>query len=64
MGVVKLLDTKQVAKKFRVTERRVRAWCEEKRLGVLVAGRWVISEAELSAFKPKPTGRPKERKKK
>ena len=61
MAVVKLFDTKQVAEKLKITERRVRALCEEGRLGTQISkfsGCWVISEAELRAFKKRPTGRP------
>ena len=58
MGSAKLIDTKKAGKKLDISERRVRALCEEGRLGTQVSGRWVISEAELRTFKPRPTGRP------
>lgn len=53
-----LLDTKAAAKRLRISERRIRALCETGRLGTQVAGRWVITEAELRAFHRRPTGRP------
>lgn len=53
-----LLDTKVAAKRLRITERRIRALCETGRLGTQVAGRWVITEAELRTFRRRPTGRP------
>ena len=62
MASVKLFDTKEVGKKLDISDRRVRALCEGGRLGTQVAGRWVITEAELRAFKPHPTGRPKGKK--
>ena len=64
MGVAKLFDTKKAGRKLGISERRVRALCEEGRLGTQISGCWVISEAELRAFKPRPTGRPEGWKKK
>ena len=58
MGSMKLFDTKKAGKKLGISERRVRALCEEGRLGTQLAGCWVITEVELRAFKPRPTGRP------
>ena len=55
----KLLDTKEAGKELSVTERRVRALCEEGRLGTQVAGRWIITEVELRTFQPLPAGRPR-----
>ena len=55
---MQLLDTKVAAKRLRVTERRIRALCETGRLGTQVAGRWVITEADLRTFRRRPTGRP------
>ena len=59
MVSVKFFDTKTAGKKLGISERRVRALCDAGRLGTQIAGRWVITEAELRAFKPRPTGRPK-----
>lgn len=59
MELRNLLDTKEVAARLGVSEQRVRQFCEEGRLGKQkFAGRWVITEAELRAFKLRPTGRP------
>lgn len=62
-GSLRLFDTKTAAEKLGVSERRVRVFCEEGRLGTRLGGRWVITEAELRTFKPRPTGRPKQGKK-
>ena len=59
MGVMKLLDTKEAGKKLGISKRRVRALCKGGRLGTQVAGTWVITEVELRAFKPHPSGLPK-----
>jgi len=61
---VKLLGTKEAAKRLGLTERRVRVFCEEGRLGTLVSGQWIMTEAELRAFRPNPPGRPKRWRKK
>jgi len=59
MSWMKLFDTKEAATRLGVSEQRVRQFCEEGRLGTKkFAGRWVITEAELRAFKLRPTGRP------
>lgn len=59
MAWMKLLDTKEAAARLGVSEQRVRQFCEEGRLEARkFAGRWVITEAELRAFKLRPTGRP------
>ena len=58
MSAAKLFDTKKAGKKLGISERRVRTLCEEGRLGTQISGCWVISEAELRVFKPRPTGRP------
>ena len=62
LPVGKLFDTKTAAKRLKVSERRVRVFCEEGRLGMRLGGRWVITETELRAFKPNPSGWPKGRK--
>lgn len=64
MGFRNLLDTKEAATRLGVSEQRVRQFCEKGRLGTKFAGRWVMTEAELRAFKPHPTGRPKALRKK
>jgi len=56
-----LFDTKKAGKKLGISERRVRVLCESGRFGSQVGGRWVITEAELRKFKPRPTGRPKQK---
>ncbi|TXT25962.1 MAG: hypothetical protein FD131_4421 [Rhodocyclaceae bacterium] len=61
---VKLLGTKEAAKRLGLTERRVRVFCEEGRLGTLVSGQWLITEAELRVFRLNPPGRPKGRRRK
>ncbi len=58
MGSAKLYDTKEAGKRLGISERRIRALCEEGRLGTQVSGCWVIAEAELRTFKPHPSGRP------
>ncbi len=59
MGWMKLVDTKEAAARLGVSEQRVRQFCEEGRLGRKFAGRWMITGAELRAFKLRPKGRPK-----
>jgi hypothetical protein len=59
MASTKLFDTKEAGARLGISERRVRALCDDGRLGTQIAGRWVITEAELRVFKPHPTGRPK-----
>ncbi len=58
MGWMNLLDTKQAAVRLGVSEVRIRQFCEQGRLGRKFAGRWLGTEAELRAFKLRPTGRP------
>ena len=60
----KLFDTKTAAERLKVSERRVRVFCEEGRLGMRLGGRWVMTDAELRLFKPHPSGWPKGRKRK
>lgn len=59
---MKLFDTKQAAKRLGISERRIRALCEAGRLGVQVAGRWVIMDNELQKFRSQPPGRPRRKK--
>ena len=61
MGWVNALNTEEVATRLGISEQRVRQFCEEKRLGRKSAGRWMITEAELRAFKLRPTGRPRKK---
>ena len=58
MGWMKLVDTKEAAARLGVSEQRIRQFCEGGRLGRKFAGRWVMTEKELRAFKLRPTGRP------
>ena len=55
----RMFTTQQPGKRLRVSQRRVRVLCETGRLGTLVLGRWLITDAELRAFKPNPPGRQK-----
>ena len=55
----RLFTTQQAGKHLGLSQRRVRKLCETGRLGTLVLGRWLITEAELRAFKPNPPGRQK-----
>ena len=59
MSVLKLFDAEAAAKRLRRSGRWVRKLCETGRLGTRIARSWVITEAELRAFKPHPRGRPK-----
>ena len=62
MAYKDLMDTKQAAVRLGVSEQRVRQLCEAGDFGKKFAGRWMITEAELRRFKPRPTGRPKQKK--
>lgn len=59
MSFKNLLDTKEAAARLGVSEQRVRQLCEAGEFGEKFAGRWVVTAAELRAFKPRPRGRPK-----
>ena len=63
-SATKLFDTKTAAERLKVSERRVRVFCEEGRLGMRLGGRWVMTGAELRTFRPQPSGWPKGRKRK
>ena len=57
-----LLSVAEVAKRLRLSERRVRQLCEDGRLGRRVGGRvWVVSEREVVRFEaiPRRPGRPR-----
>lgn len=55
---MQLIGTKLAAQRLGVSPRRLRFLCRSGRLGTLIAGRWLISEAELGTFHPLPVGRP------
>ena len=59
-----LLSVAEVAKRLRLSERRVRQLCEDGRLGRRVGGRvWVVSEREVVRFEAisRRPGRPRKR---
>jgi len=57
-----LLDTKVAASRLGVSEQRIRQFCEQGRLpGRKFAGRWMITDTDLRAFKLQPTGRPRKK---
>ena len=58
---MKLLSTAEAARRLGISERRIRFFCEHKRFGIRVGGRWVITEAELRTFKRHPKGRPRKK---
>lgn len=57
---MKLLSAAEAAARLGVTSRRVLALIELRRLPAEKIGRdWVIREADVDAFAPRPSGRPK-----
>ena len=52
--VEELLTVQQVAKELNRSEKRVREYCREGRLGQKIGRQWVITRAELEAFKKIP----------
>lgn len=57
---VELLGIASAAKELKLSKDRVRDFCREGRLGRKVDGTWIITRAELDAFKAqdRPPGRP------
>ena len=55
-----ILSTKDAAQILHLSEPRVRQLCQQGRLGTKVGRQWIITSAELKAFKnkPRPDGRP------
>ncbi len=58
---MELLSVKQAAKELGVSGNRVREFCQEGRLGEKVGRQWIITRAELEAFKqiPRKRGAPR-----
>jgi excisionase family DNA binding protein len=60
-----MLTTEDVARRYGVTARAVRRWCEDGRLpgaervGTGQRATWVIPESALQGFEPPELGRPK-----
>ena len=56
-----LLTVPEVAKELNRSEHRVREYCREGRLGKKVGRQWIITRAELEAFKqiPRKIGAPR-----
>ncbi len=61
--VKELLTVKEVAKELGRSEKRVREYCREGRLGHKFGRQWVITRSELDAFKkiPRRRGAPRKR---
>ncbi len=49
-----LLTVKEVAKELGRSEKRIREYCREGRLGYKFGRQWIITRAELDAFKQIP----------
>jgi excisionase family DNA binding protein len=49
-----LLTVQEVAKELGRSEKRVREYCREGRLGHKVGRQWIITRTELEAFKKVP----------
>jgi excisionase family DNA binding protein len=58
----KYLSTKDAAKLLKVSQVRVRQFCQEKRIGQKVGDRYLILRDEIEQFlrKDRPSGRPSE----
>ena len=63
ISFVELLDVRQVAEELGISENTVRLYCQGGRLGTKVGQQWIITRAELEAFKKKPRkpGRPRKK---
>ncbi len=59
--IEELLPVSEVAKELGRSEKRVREYCRQGRLGRKVGRQWVITRAELEAFKkiPRKHGAPR-----
>lgn len=59
--VQELLTVQQVAIELNRSEKRVREYCREGRLGQKIGRQWVITRAELEEFKqiPRTHGAPR-----
>ena len=55
----KLLSTRQAAEWLGVSDGLVRRLCRQGTFGTRIGERWVVTEAELGRFRPRPRGRPK-----
>jgi excisionase family DNA binding protein len=60
---VKIIGTTEAARRLGVSDARVRALIESKRLkAVKIGGAWLIDPKDLKAVKVRKVGRPKTRK--
>lgn len=57
---MELLSVDQVAEELELSTNTVRVFCQQGRIGTKVGNQWIITRAELEAFKatPRPVGRP------
>jgi excisionase family DNA binding protein len=60
--MIKLISTKEAAKKLKIDDSRVRVLIREGRLPAQKVGRsWVIDPADLKLLKTRKPGRPKKK---